>query len=79
LIKNFAVCCLRVFEERVIWKKIAIGCWLIVIEEMDSFFDFALIQLESFLIFADKEPQLKFRLMLKKVFLRVDLDSGLLN
>ncbi len=46
---------------------------------MDSFFDFALIQLESFLIFADKEPQLKFRLMLKKVFLRVDLDSGLLN
>jgi hypothetical protein len=63
----------------VIWKKIGIGCWLVIIEEMDSFFDFALIQLESFPIFADKEPQLKIRLMLKKVFLRVDLDSGLLN
>ena len=46
---------------------------------MDSFFDFALIQLESFFIFANEEPQLKFRLMLKGWLLGVNLDSGLLN
>ncbi len=54
------------------------GC-LIVIKEVYSFFDFALIQLDIFFIFTDEETELEIRLMLKKWLLRVYLDSGLFD